>query len=304
MANPFKHIIDGYDGSTTTDLGSMPPILYHYTNAAGVAGMLASHSIWLTHHQFLNDKTEIEHTGAVARNVLAAALAGATSDISRSFLSLVQGGGSLNTQYETYIFSLSDQSDDLSQWRGYASEGQGFTLGFSTKSLFRQKTVIGGCDLFKVEYDRQAQERVLLRAVNDIIEALELQAPTWPGGPDDLTEKAVAAFDLITFARSVSNKHSSFSVENEWRLSTFIDLTDETDLDEVKVRVRGPEFVKYTEVPLAEPAGPLKGKLPLVSIGIGPGFSRSNQRQAVQSLCRNHGYSPDIYNADTPYSRT
>src|ERR1035441_9343018 len=43
-----------------------PPILYHYTNAFGVYGILSSNALWATATQFSNDSSEIDYAVAVA----------------------------------------------------------------------------------------------------------------------------------------------------------------------------------------------------------------------------------------------
>lgn len=36
-------------------------ILYHYTSAAGLYGIVASKSLWTSHYRFLNDTSEFRH---------------------------------------------------------------------------------------------------------------------------------------------------------------------------------------------------------------------------------------------------
>ncbi|MHC4042957.1 hypothetical protein [Bradyrhizobium sp. 23AC] len=40
---------------------SNPMILYHYTSAAGLHGIVASESLWTSHYRFLNDTSEFRH---------------------------------------------------------------------------------------------------------------------------------------------------------------------------------------------------------------------------------------------------
>lgn len=45
------------------------------------------------------------------------------------------------------------------------------------------------------------------------------------------------------------------------------------------------------------------GNMPLVEIGIGPGFSNSSVKSAVEDLCKMYHYDVEIYAANTPYAR-
>jgi hypothetical protein len=84
--------------------------------------------------------------------------------------------------------------------------------------------------------------------------------------------------------------------EREWRISSNV---YEDDPDKILVRSRGSSLIPYIEIDLRNESG----KIPLTEIGIGPGFSNSYTRQAVEDLCLLYGYSPQIYDAATPYKR-
>lgn len=176
-------------------------------------------------------------------------------------------------------------------------------MGFSTKSLLKYKkknASDGGFDIFRVEYSRKNQIKVLTDSLYDIFERSE-ELIALGHKEDETVSSAARCFQLIGLARSVSNKHSSFQSENEWRIALFSSHRDDSDLskdEDLRVRVRGSDLIPYLVVNPAE-----NGKLPLVSIGVGPGFSRSNQTDAVRALCRSYDYTAEIYNADTPYTR-
>ncbi len=299
----FKDLVDRYDGCVPPDPGMMPDVLYHYTNAGGLHGMLSSNSIWLTHYRYLNDTSEVQHTDSVIREVLSGALETKGSEIPSKILAKLVEKSSLSADFDIYIFSLSEQRDSLSQWRGYASEGRGFTMGLETRELVKnskKKVADGGFDIFRVEYDKEKQIKVLSNALSDIIDRAEENIATGMNAADAI-DNAVWSFQFVSLTRSVSNKHSSFKDESEWRICLFDDKPPDNDLSKknsANVRVRGSDLIPYLVV---RPG--LKGKFPLKSVGVGPGFSRANQTDAVRALCRSLGYEPEVYNADTPYTR-
>ncbi len=47
-----------------------PEVLYHYTDVAGLLGIVNRAALWATHARFLNDATEIVHGVATVKDAL------------------------------------------------------------------------------------------------------------------------------------------------------------------------------------------------------------------------------------------
>jgi hypothetical protein len=45
----------------------VPPLLYHYTDATGLLGIVQSRAIWATHIRYLNDAQEFDYAADLAR---------------------------------------------------------------------------------------------------------------------------------------------------------------------------------------------------------------------------------------------
>jgi len=121
-----------------------PELLYHYTTEKGMYGILESECIWATHYLFLNDSSErslgLDFYRRSASNVDCS-----SSNIPKN----ITGGNrkvfeNLFNIVDAYIVPFSKDSrykdmnrpgDRLSQWRGYAQGGQGYSLGFSSKHI-------------------------------------------------------------------------------------------------------------------------------------------------------------------------
>ena len=141
----------------------MRDLLYHYTTEAGLTGIVGSDRIRATHIRFLNDWTEFREafTESYVRRLLDSFRASLPADlpaearlvidgmISRraaEILEIILASESAN---ETFVCSFTsaspqetgDPGDRLSQWRGYASATQGFSLGFD-KSLLTEAVEI------------------------------------------------------------------------------------------------------------------------------------------------------------------
>src|SRR5690349_8458329 len=127
-----------YDDAYAKSKSQLPRILYHYTDAAGLEGMLRNGNLWITDYRFLNDRSEVIHSKALARDVILERLGGATERHLRKLYEDVLRFQDAEAAYVPFVFSLSEKRDDLSQWRGYARDGQGFTIGLCTHSVYKE----------------------------------------------------------------------------------------------------------------------------------------------------------------------
>ncbi len=111
-----------------------------------------------------------------------------------------------------YGFCLSEEKDLLSQWRGYADDGQGVAIGFSTEFL---QSVCGSLSegsyvcFNSIKYGSQQ----LLQFLVDEMASYTLltTAPKGSTWPDEYTK-------LRLNIESIFFKNSSFKEEKEWRL--------------------------------------------------------------------------------------
>jgi hypothetical protein len=287
--------LDSVKGS---QIGSVPKTLYHYTNSAGLFGMLKEGRIWLTDSRFLNDKTEGLHFVSLVKGMVAKLLSGEKDGVLVSFYeSILERIDSLDT-YNAYIFSLSTRRDDLSQWRGYANEGSGFTIGFSGMDLHgRADDKDTPLNFAKVVYELDAQSDIIANTLTQLREQLvkELANLSDDAEKASIADEAARTFAWIVDNQSIFFKHHSFSSEGEWRLVIYRRAKSST----VLVRPSGSSLVPYIEI---EPMGP-STKLPVTELGIGPGFESLHIGDAVEALCRHTGYTPLVYSAETPYRR-
>lgn len=271
----------------------IPDILYHYTDAGGLLGMLSNSSFWASDYRYLNDRSEVIHTSEIVKRVVSERLKDCNNDVEVDFYKRILRGDHPERTVPLYIFSLSEDPDSLSQWRGYAKDGRGFTVGFdAAKFLESRKIWDDGFDLRRVEYDENIQGRAVSKAVDAFVELIRSDKYNI----NDATP-AHEFFEMAVMAQSCSNKHSSFSGEREWR--TVGIGGNETDSN-FRVRARGCELVPYVTVSIKAEDGRTP-RLPIKSIGIGPGFADQSQRLAIEQLCRKLGYEVEVYVAASPY---
>lgn len=205
-----------------------PKKLYHYTSFAGVGGIINSNHLWATDFRFLNDESELIYgTGLLSQELV---VFGKTlSALEASFLNRLSGYFSEHQKayrnfLETYIISLTEAPDVLSQWRAYADSGKGHCLefDFSDSSLF---TIIcsetpWAMEILPVIYDENHQKSLIRTGIKQLIKYLNSTEWTLERiSQATETEQGVFmgllmhAFDPFVTAF----KHPGFAEEREWR---------------------------------------------------------------------------------------
>jgi hypothetical protein len=274
----------------TADQAEPEGLLYHYTDQAGLSGILKDDSIRATHYRFLNDTSErrcaldflettLRQLGSKERGAYPSSLLERT----------VESMNETFQRFDAYFVSFTQdwrepktEGDRLSQWRGYSSSGPGFSLGFQKSRLMntlqnlmnrpgqRLLTNLRPCVYCDQEKTEKARE-VLQSYVHAFTQSACSQSPT----PDnkDRTNLAIARIKFIDFCTQF--KHYSFREEEEMRISVY--FADEiSNLDCIKFRDGKFGQIPYIEVPL----GLREEESPLRRIFVGPS---PNKDQAVVS---------------------
>ena len=285
--------------SDTPDLifGAGEESVYHYTDLAGLRGVVTNHDLWLTHSRYSNDDEEVTHGYGVAKRVIKAQLDAAPDPSERrDYLK------SLNEQIETptpedvYICCFCLDDDLLSQWRGYGANGTGVSLRFDPKKfdyLTGPGSPAGGLmRLWKIFYDGNQQERIVLKAIDF---AFQRQEPI-----DVRVRKAAEAirFFIPTF------KNENFQEERECRLiftpSVGRPVTPQ-------FRVARAMLVPYLSVrelsgepPTRMGREPLH-KLPIIGARVGPSPQKMLNVDSVRMLLVQNGYPDAVDCSGTPF---
>lgn len=109
----------------------------------------------------------------------------------------------------TYVACFSEKMDCLSQWRGYADDGKGISIGFCKKMLESLTQIMHhNLSFSKVIYDENQQEKYVNKVVEDIFRNMELKGIGLAGIELNSNHKD-------EFAKY---KNPSFEEEKEWRL--------------------------------------------------------------------------------------
>jgi hypothetical protein len=111
-----------------------PTFLFHYTGNVGLRGIVKTTSVWATDARFLNDTQEVQIAIEAAREVVKS-----TAKTSAKALAALLSKEILIQLHldpkSLYVFSLAENGDSLTHWRGYCKEGAGYAVGFKFEEL-------------------------------------------------------------------------------------------------------------------------------------------------------------------------
>jgi hypothetical protein len=268
-----------------------PEALFHYTDFDGVAGILATRSLWLSKISTLNDTSEI-HLAVEQFKARAAQAAERLAPDEALFLR--EAAAHLDDARRTYICvaSFGEQDDQLEHWRSYANDGRGIALGFHASAL-REAGSVHDVRLLRCVYDREMHARI----VDDLLQLL-LQAVRAVRPRDAETRRTlVEDFRSVFLMTAPVIKDSHFAGESEWRLVSMPRSPDDPRLTAI---LSGNQASVKFVMPFCgdEPAPSML----LSSVTIGPTLDPDNVADAVDVLARRYGFDvPDVRYSQIPY---
>lgn len=272
------------------------PVVYHYTDLNALRGIVTDHDLWLTNSAFLNDYDEGAHGRRVVREALdmrsaQQALAPEQQEFARVIRRRLDEAG----EQGVYVCCFCLEDDLLGQWRSYAANGTGVSLGFGT-SPFQSIAgpdipleSIGLIYLWRVFYDLTTQRKI----VDDCLQI------AWGLGGGSVEERIDLAVDALRFFVPTF-KNADFSDEREARL---IFQPSRSCGVKPTFRVGRGMLVPYYKVTeIAKTAGHPNWRPPLTSIRIGPSPHRDVNRRSVGLLLEKMEYlNVNVDVSNTPY---
>jgi hypothetical protein len=167
----FKQIGDVYERQYSFE----PPsgtVLYHYTSAEGLKGIIENNELWATSAYYLNDSAEMFYGYRVLKEVLDDWLSKNSRSEDSITLGLVHNlQRSFQARFEKcqlkpiYLTCFCQEDNLLSQWRAYGQSG-GYSLGLRVLprvGVFGERLTpepnIYTCLWTKVEYERRGRGR-------------------------------------------------------------------------------------------------------------------------------------------------
>ena len=246
--------------------------LYHYATPGGLIGILNSRTLWATSHLHLNDRKEYKIANRLLREEIEKS--NLKSQHRRALLTLVR-----RAQQESFILSLSEDGDLLSQWRAYCPGGNGYSVGFAPDNPIYSSAKQNAFNLIRCIYSEKMQ-RALTRELISSFDGEYIRSAI----PDDVPGTLRVFFERYQWWYSLlvvssAFKHEGFAEEREWR---FVSQYPENLIRDLEYRSGRFGVTPYFKLPLAP-----KGQEPRVDRAvIGPNANRAAARSALTLLSR------------------
>ena len=281
-------------------------LIYHYTNAAALIGMLsaskeedAKMTMWATHSQFLNDPSEYEYGKEVSQKILREIeeelkieepqrLSSFMYDESRKQyfkdwehgLSRFPDSLSIATPF---VISFTRHLDYLPMWTSYGKNGNGIAIGIERDVLNEKNNMFS---VRNCHYDIEDEGFSNIR--EQIKMRYEMLQQTTNGA--DEGETYVCQLDFIMMLNSqvaAYIKHPSYRYEGEVRCKV-------AKADEIKFRESNGLVVPYVEVDI--PVESIK------EIVIGPTLDAERMKLSIDLLLKTRGLRQvEIKESSIPY---
>lgn len=223
----------------------VPEVLYHYTSATGLTGILESQSLWASDVRFMNDASEFVYASDLIKQTVREVLDPIADERLRP---LIQGMDNFATAFEIgflrpFCACLCEEGDLLSQWRGYTRDALGYSLGLD---LVRRRLQITPSEAFlrKVVYDKERQHAWIQRITQTWLNS----AQNWL---DSIEYSRISPFVIQSTLKTTLEeallelylcfKNPAFQEEKEWRLIMVVALDDELQLVEDQLRSKQDE---------------------------------------------------------------
>ncbi|MDD4754136.1 MAG: DUF2971 domain-containing protein [Desulfitobacteriaceae bacterium] len=206
--------------------------------------------IWLSDINFMNDSTELKW----ARDLFVKTLKENKNKFTQGFrFAIINSVFSVDKHFLPLIGCFSMNGDLLSQWRAYANDGNGFSIGFSSNLIYEGL----GVNIYPITYNTTEQSEIIL---NELINLFNL----WK-------KDCSSFFNLsIGFAVDLNYlKNPYFQEEAEVRIvrlvvkneesNQFVDVGGNSKINTINPlpiweRERNGQKIKYIKLPILIPS--------------------------------------------------
>lgn len=273
----MKAIRNEYRRISLLPSDATPAILYHYTTAAGLLGIVSNHNLRAGNFAYLNDATEITYGLEVVQSTLEGRISAASKTVGNVLRDVSQSLVDLGTQRDVFLACFCAKPDLLSQWRGYGSARGRFCIAFDEQSFpppLAPRRVI---------YKRAEQEAAIRRIVGVAERAMSA------GGGKEFVQSVTDALSDELAEELCAFKYHGFREEREWR------IVQRASLVPIKFDASTGTLKPFVELFLggAGQGGKVK-RLPLREIIVGPSWSGPAAVDTVRRLLESTGYSRGI----------
>jgi Protein of unknown function (DUF2971) len=223
---------------------TIPETLFHYCSVESMFHILTSEKLWLSNAKNMNDSLEFSW---IKKHIVALTNRLTENELMIYYKDLLSEFNKIEEKHAPYVFCLSSAEDLLSQWRGYADDGYGVSIGFLTEALnipildIEDYYLDAASDavLAQVLYNEDEQ----VEAINAIIAKNERQLRHPKIRKKDNNYKAMIQQNLIRLKNIATIlKNDAFKEEQEWRI-----FWNQADDLKIKFRPQRHTIISYVE---------------------------------------------------------
>lgn len=150
-----------------------PEYLYHYTDAAGLVGIVQGKMFWASGLRYMNDVLEDKFADQqAAQFIRKRGLQIKDNEQQRIGMNLVADKiNEDSSQTYTFAVSMSEEPDLLSQWRAYTPEG-GYSIGFFFESI-KEIARHNNFTLAKCVYKVDEREKLIAERIENYLDSIQ-----------------------------------------------------------------------------------------------------------------------------------
>lgn len=278
-----------------------PQFLYHYTDAAGLKGIVESGVLRATHIAFMNDSSEYLHGVSLLTQAIEQVRSNESDPLKISLLEQIKDPVSLTRPQDVapyFVSCLSAHENSLNQWRAYGRGEGGYSIGFDRVKLGQGMLRLNGL-LAPVIYDASQQASLVRKLLHWSLSEYASIAATIPADDRDEHRRDWAHIFLWRAASTAPLiKNPAFVEEQEWRL-IFLPVWKE----QVRFVPRLTGLAPFVELNLGVPPeeipqdrlnylgrASLPDRLPITKLWSGPGKATDTSLLAGRTLLEQTGY--------------
>jgi hypothetical protein len=312
IPKPMSDALNRYDSESTKVLEEFlrvveakkpPPILYHYTNDIALKAIIQSGKIWFSDIFRQNDPSELRYGLTNAIDILKSRISETRPELT-TFASQFERfdlDAGIEAVAHYFICCFSGDGDDLGQWRAYANNGQGFALGFDTRSFEEAFANEKGAEegqnsTFPITYS-VSDLTSIQSAITDLIDPL-ISLPRTIPVPSNVMHaymRELLVYHSLHVIRGVMFfKHEAYKNEKEYRFQQL--FRGDLPVPELKYRQRQSTLVRYREFDWRSCAPQVLRK-----VVVGPAASRAEATRFVKDCLA--AYHADPHAVELVYSK-
>lgn len=270
---------------------AIPNTLYHYTSALGLLGILSSRSLWFTHIEYFEDRSEVEYGRELFLKIVAELNDESYLPKQKTFIQNILNHFENEWEEnkdEIFTVSFCSKEDVLSQWQRFANNGYclGFNLSGNTYFGYQFSSkyhAVPGL-LNQVIYDEEKQNNYIENILKRLLTLLQ-----------DVDEVTVEDCESVVYRqikpRLYYYKNNFFRDENEWRfvfdLKSF-EFRGNINRDSlISFRTKEGNIIPYVSLIVLNNTSEHPTKFPLTKIYKGPTLNKYDSR-SIEYLLSKH----------------